>query len=490
MSRMACQAKFSNHFDTIANLFYCQEAILSSQQHFPEVSHRLPPTIQEDQRMSSLPPGPRSVTLQTIGFARDPFGALRKYARRYGDPFTLKLLTGPIVLTATPEGIQELLTAPPQTFESNGAPFLAPLVGERSVLLLDGAAHKRERALLMPPFHGSRLKMFGQVIQDIALRRTAAWQPCQAFMMHAFTQAISLEVIIEAIFGVRHTERVQVFARIIPAYFQAFTSLLVYCPPLRRDFGGIGPWRRFKKIAGRVDQLLDEEITARRQEGGDGDDILSLLLAARYEDGSAMTDAELRDELRTLLLAGHETTAIALAWAFYWLHRQPDVAQCLQAELSALGRTPHPNDLVHLPYLSAVCDEALRLYPVVAAITRRLREPLTLRGYPLPAGVGVGAAIALIHGDPTLYSDPGRFRPERFLERKYTAFEYLPFGGGTRRCVGAAFAVYEMKIVLGSILAQHRFVLAEDGPVKPRPRTFTIGPRGGVQMIYQGPTGR
>jgi cytochrome P450 len=437
--------------------------------------------------MASLPPGPRSVMLQTVGFARDPFGALQKYVRRYGDPFTLRLLTGPIVLTGDPEGIQALLTAPAQTFTSNSISFLKPLVGEHSVLLLGGAAHRRARALLMPPFHGARMKMYGRLIQDIALRRAASWQPGQALTMQAFTQAVSLEVIIEAIFGIRHQERAQIFQHIIPAYFQAFTSLLVYFPPLRRDFGGFGPWRRFKQIATRFDQLLVEEIRTRRQEPGDRDDILSLLLAARYDDGQALTEAELRDELKTLLLAGHETVAISLAWALYWLHRQPDVYQRLQAELRPLGHTPLPDDLLHLPYLRAVCDETLRLYPVVGAITRRLRQPFTLCGHDLPEGVAVGAAIVLTHLDPKLYPDPLCFRPERFLDRTYSPFEYLPFGGGTRRCVGAAFAVNEMQIVLGSLLAQHRFALAEARPVKPRPRTFTIGPKGGVRMIYHGP---
>jgi cytochrome P450 family 110 len=160
------------------------------------------------------------------------------------------------------------------------------------------------------------------------------------------------------------------------------------------------------------------------------DDILSLLLAGRDEDGSAMSDEALRDELKTLLLAGHETTAIALAWAFYWLHRQPDVYHRLHTELRALGRTPDPDDLVRLPYLGAVCDEALRLYPVVGAVTRRLRQPLTLRGYTLPAGIAVGVALPVVHSDPRLYPDPHCFRPERFLERTYTPFEYVPFGGG------------------------------------------------------------
>jgi cytochrome P450 len=366
---------------------------------------------------------------------------------------------------------------------------LAPLVGDHSVLLLDGAAHKRERTMLLPPFHGARLQAYGRLIQDLALRRAAAWRPGQAFRMHHVMQALSLEVILAAIFGVRHPERVQVFEHTIIPYFQAFTAPLVYCPPLRRDLRGFGPWSRFKTIAARLEQLLDEEIGARRRALGDGDDILSLLLRARYDDGRSMTDAEVQDELKTLLIAGHETVAVALAWSFYWLDRQPDVAQRLQAELRTLSRPPHPDDLVHLPYLGAVCAEALRLYPVVAATTRQLQQPLTLRGYPLPAGVAVGAAIPLAHCNPRRYPDPLRFRPERFLEHTYTPFEYLPFGGGARRCVGAAFAVYEMKIVLGSLLAQHRFELVDHTPVTPVPRTFTLGPKGGVPLMYCGSAG-
>lgn len=437
--------------------------------------------------MLTLPPGPRSAILQTLEYARDPFATLQRAARRYGDPFTLKLLTGPMVVTQTPQGIREIFAAPPETFESNAAAFLAPLLGEHSLLFLDGALHKRERSLIMPAFHGARMKAYGQLIQDITLSHAAAWKPGQSLVMQEIMQSISLEVIIQAIFGVRHTSRVQVYRDLIPAYFQAFTSLLVFFPALRRHFGGIGPWNHFKTVAAPFEQLLAEEIAARRRAPGDQDDILSLLLAARHEDGSAMTDEELRDELKTLLIGGHETTAIALAWAFYWLHRQPDVYQRLQAELGALSRTPNAEALVQLPYLSAVCDEALRLYPVFSGTTRKLRQPFTLRGHELPAGVAVYAAIALTHFDPTLYFDPMDSRPERFLERKYTPSEYLPFGGGARRCVGAAFAVYEMKIVLGSLLAQHRLALVEDRPVKPARRTFTIGPKGGVKMVYQGP---
>ena len=439
--------------------------------------------------MASLPPGPRWTVWQTIVFARDPFGTVLKYARRYGDPFTLKLPPGPLVLTGTPEGIQQIFTAPPHMFASYSTPFLAPLVGEHSVLLLDGAAHKRGRAVLMPPFHGAHLQAYGRLIQDLTLKHAAAWQPGQTLRMHTVMQALSMEIILTVIFGVRAPERVQVLEHAVIAYFQAFTTLLVYGLPLRRNFGGFGPWSRFKAVAARLEQLLDEEIRARRQQCSDGDTMLGLLLAARYDDGQAMTDAEVRDELKTLLIAGHETVAVALAWAFYWLHRQPEVMQRLQAELHTLHRPPHADDLAHLPYLSAVCSEALRLYPVVPAVSRQLRQPLRLCGYTLPAGVAVGAAIPLAHCNPERYPDPLRFRPERFLEQTYTPFEYLPFGGGARRCVGAAFAVYELKIVLGSILAQHRFELADDRPARPMPRTFTLGPKGGVPLLYCGPTG-
>jgi cytochrome P450 family 110 len=232
--------------------------------------------------------------------------------------------------------------------------------------------------------------------------------------------------------------------------------------------------------------LMMEEIRAWRQALEVREDILSLLIAARLEDGSTMTDEELVDELKSLIFAGHETVAIATAWALYFIHREPHIYRRLRAELEPLGRTPDPEDLVQLPYLSATCDEALRLHPSVSGVPRKLKQPLSLQGYDLPPGVAVFPSISTAHLNPIVYPDPLRFQPERFLERKYTPFEYLPFGGGGRRCVGAAFALYEMKIVLGSILAQHRLSLAEEQPVRPVTRTFTHAPKGGVKMLYQG----
>jgi cytochrome P450 len=339
---------------------------------------------------------------------------------------------------------------------------------------------------MMPAFHGERMRAYGALMREIALSNTATWQPGQTFRMYDVTLAISLEVIIQTIFGVQDKDRVKAFAEAIFSFVSSFTPLIGFFTPLRAEFGGLGPWSRFKKAKARLRHLMVEEITARRQASNERDDILSLLIAARLDDGSTMTDDELCDELQTLIFAGHETVAIATAWALYFIHREPHIHRGLQAELEPLGRMPDPEFLAQLPYLSAICDEALRLHPSVTGVPRKLIQPLSLQGYDLPPGVAVFPAISTAHLNPAVYPDPFRFRPDRFLERKYTPFEYLPFGGGGRRCVGAAFALYEMKIVLGSILAGHRLKLADKEPVQPVTRTFTNAPKGGVKMIYQG----
>ena len=442
---------------------------------------------EEVSSMSSLPPGPRSRTLQTVEWLRDPVAMMQKYTERYGDPFLFNLWAfGPTACTSTPEGIRAIFTAPPAIFASNIRVGAGPLLGENSIFILDGARHKRQRALMMPAFHGERMQAYGTLMQDIALRHATAWQPGQAFRMYDVTRAISLEVIIQAIFGVQAKDRVKLFEETIFSFISSFTPLIAFLTPLRAELGGLGPWSRFKQTEARLQQLMVEEIRARQRALDVPEDILSLLVAARLEDGSAMTDEELIDDLKSLIFAGHETVAIAAAWALYFIHREPHVYRGLQAELEPLGDSPDPKDLAQLPYLSAICDEALRLHPSVSGVPRKLKEPFSLQGYDLPPGAAVFPAISTAHLNPAVYQDPLSFRPERFLERKYTPFEYLPFGGGGRRCIGAAFGLYEMKIVLGSILARHRLFLAENQPVRPVTRTFTHAPKGGVKMIYQG----
>ncbi|HLL52944.1 MAG TPA: cytochrome P450, partial [Myxococcaceae bacterium] len=391
------------------------------------------------------------------------------------------------VVTGSPEGVREVFSADPNVFEPLGRVPIEPVTGPRSVLLLSGLTHKRERKLLMPPFHGERMRAYGTLIREVAERRVSAIPPGGSFSAQRLAQDITLDIILRAVFGITEPERVREFTEAIIAFGESYTPLLMFALPLRRNFGGFGPWARFQRNAARFERLIEEQIARQRERGVGQEDILSLLLSARDEDGKPMTDGELKDELRTMILAGHETTAVALTWAMYWLHRLPEVRKRLQEELATLGPTPDPDALAKLPYLSAVCDEALRLNPVVPLVSRRTLAPFTLRGHTLPVGTGIMVAIGVLHGDPTLYPEPEQFRPERFLERKFTPFEYMPFGGGARRCVGAAFALYEMKIVLGSLLSGHRFSLVDDRPVRPVRRHLTIGPDSGVEMRHHGP---
>ncbi|EYF02909.1 cytochrome P450 [Chondromyces apiculatus] len=438
--------------------------------------------------MSGLPPGPPLAPLHLFAAAIDTPRFFQACAERYGDPFTVLLPAGKVVITGHPEGIREIFTADPSTFGTLTQIPLQPVLGEGSMLLLAGQRHKRERRLLMPPFHGDRMRAYGALMRDITLRLAGKLPRGGDFKAMDLTQAISLEVIIQAVFGVKEPERVAAFQDVIARYFEAYTIPLMFVPVLRRSFRGIAPWDRFQGVAATFNRMLDEEIAARRAAAAPGthEDILSLLLSARDEEGQPMTADEIKDELRTMLIAGHETTAISMAWALYHVHRLPEVKERLFDELAALGPDPSPEALARLPYLGAVCDETLRLNPVVILVPRRLSVPMTLRGHALPAGIGVMAAIVLAHRDPGLFPEPERFLPERFLERKFSPFEYLPFGGGSRRCLGAAFALYEMKIALGSLLAAHRFSLAEEGPVRAVRRNVTFGPKTGVRLRYEG----
>ncbi|AKT36700.1 cytochrome P450 [Chondromyces crocatus] len=436
--------------------------------------------------MVALPPGPPLAPLHTLFAGLDTPRFFKSCVSRYGDPFTVTLPAGKVVVTGHPDGIREIFTAEPSTFGALTQIPLLPVLGKSSMLLLEGQAHKRERRLLMPPFHGDRMRAYGTLMRDITLRLAATLPSHGAFTAMQLTQAISLEVIIQAVFGVKQPERVKAFQDTIASYFSSYTVPLMFVPPLRRSFHGVSPWDRFQQTAHRFDILLDEEIAARRRSSVEHEDILSLLLSARDEEGTPMTDEEIKDELRTMLIAGHETTAITMAWALYHVHRLPAVKARLLDELDALGPDPSPDALARASYLGAVCDEALRLDPVVILVPRRLKAPMTLRGVALPAGIGVMGAIVLAHHDPTIFSEPDQFKPERFLDRKYSPFEYLPFGGGARRCLGAAFALYEMKIALGSLLLAHRFSLDEQGPVKAVRRNVTFGPKTGVRLRHDG----
>ncbi|MGW4244432.1 cytochrome P450, partial [Nocardia sp. NPDC004722] len=272
-------------------------------------------------------------------------------------------------------------------------------------------------------------------------------------------------------------------------FLESFGPTLFLLPPLRRNMFGLSGWERFSAARDRLDGLIDAEVARRRADGGGQEDLLALLLGARYEDGSAITDLDLREQLRTLLVAGHETTATTLVWALYRLHREPAALDRLLDELASAGSDPDPATLMQLPYLDAVCQETLRLHPPVPIVLRRLTGDFTLRDVPLVAGDTMGISVQLLHTDPAVWPRPRSFRPERFLERRYSPFEFAPFGGGHRRCVGATLADYELRIVLATVLTGVRLRLAPRfarfGAPLSVPHTITVGPRSAIRFDVQ-----
>jgi cytochrome P450 len=432
---------------------------------------------------AALPPGQKQNLWNTLRFVRDPYGFFDDQYRRHGDPCTLFSTLGPLVITADPELVRTVFTLEPDAIEPWGTDLLSPFLGPRSILMTGGDRHKRDRKLLTPPFHGSRMRAYGRIIVDVTREETRAWKPGWVGKVHDTTAAISLDVIVRAVFGIDEAGKRDRAGAVVKRDVDAMVPSIMFIPPLRKGIFGLGPWSRFSRARRDLDALLFGEIASRRAAGKaePREDILSLILAARYDDGSAMSDGEVRDQLITLLAAGHETTATALAWALYWTHRDASIARELRAEITALGPGAEPDAIAALPLLESICTEALRLHPILPDVARRLRTPIMLGDYALPAGAGVAVTTRALHANPKLYPDPSAFVARRFLGSKPSPFGYAPFGGGSRRCLGAAFATYEMKLVLATLLATFDFELL-DRNIVPFRRNLTMAPRGGVRM--------
>ncbi|GAB4384935.1 MAG: cytochrome P450 [Elainellaceae cyanobacterium] len=419
-----------------------------------------------------------------------PLQSLDAYFQQYGDFYTARLSgLGSVVVISSPEAVEKLMTAPSELFESGrGNRILAPFVGDTSLILQDGKPHQRLRKLLMPPFHGERLRAYGQDICAITKQVTDCWQPEQRFSARTITQEISLRVIMRTVFGVQEPEKTERLRQrlngLLELFDQPLNSSFAFLPALQQDWGPWSPWGHLLRQRAQLDTMLYSEIQHRRShfEAHDND-ILSLILAARDEAGEPLTDLEVRDELMTLLFAGHETTATAIAWALYWLHRLPEVGDQVRQELAELGDNPDPVAIARLPYLNAVCQETLRIYPVALfTFSRILNQPWALMGHEFEPDTQLSVCIYLLHHRPDLYPEPKQFRPERFLERQFSPYEFLPFGGGNRRCLGAAFALFEMKLVLATILSNWQLQLVSDRPVYPVRRGVTMAPARGVPM--------
>lgn len=414
--------------------------------------------------------------------------------KRYGPIFKIGG-DRPLVYAGDPEVVREIFqldASHASTGQSNG--ILETMVGEHSILLMDGEPHQRQRKLLMPPFHGDRLRAYAQLIQAITRQVSANWQPGQVITARPPMQDLTLGVILQAVFGLQQGPRLAqlqtLMSNMLDAFAYPITSSLLFFPVLQKDWGSWSPWGKFLRTRQTIRELLYDEIRDRRHalaqpnaQLEDRTDILTLLLQARDEQGQAMSDAELHDELVTLLLAGHETTASAMVWMLYWIHYLPEVQQKLRAELAESGPDSDPIAIAQLPYLNAVCQEALRIYPITpTAFVRVLREPMTLAGYDFTAGTALMPATYIIHQRPDLYPEPKQFRPERFVERQYAPHEYLPFGGGHRRCIGSALAMMELKVGIATLLQQFDLELPRPRSLTPTRRGLTLAPPASMKL--------
>lgn len=436
---------------------------------------------------SPLPPGPR--WMRPLNFFQagltPPAQVLARLAARYGDPFRVSYFSRPVTFTGHPDALRAIYTAHPDCFDVWGGGFIEPVFGATSVVVISGDRHRQDRNILAPAFSGPAMRAYGATMAAVADEKMAQVDVGRPFHMLDVTQRITLDIMVRVVFGMQGESRI---ARTRAAVLELIASLRVILflfPWARRVLGGHGPWARNQRAVDALRALLLEQMRERRASGALGADLLGRMLAARYDDGSGMGDAEILDQLRGLLFAGHEATATVLAWTFYWLGREPAVLARVAQEIDDLGPAPAPEMLAALPYLEVVCKECLRLYPPVVDPARVVREPFELLGYTLPAGEVLRASSALLHSRPELYPEPERFRPERFLERRFSPFEYIPFGGGARRCLGAAFAMYELKVVVATILRTHRLRLLSTEPVVHARRALSLGPRGGIAMVVQ-----
>jgi cytochrome P450 len=410
-----------------------------------------------------------------------PVPFLERCSRRYGDLFTVRFPIGTIVFTSDPAIIRQVFTGDPDVLhagEANAAP-LEPIMGKHSVLLLDGPEHMRQRKLMLPSFHGERMQSYGDLMREIAESEIRRWPVGRPFGLRARTQAITLEVIMRAVFGIEDVERLahlrDRLTRLLEMGTRSSAMAMIVLPPLRATVGR-RMWERFRRLRAEVDQVLHEEIAHRRAtpETADRVDVLSILLQARDDQGRPMTDVELRDELVTLLLAGHETTATAAAWAFELLLRNPSTLARLQEEVDR-GESEE--------YLDAVIKETLRVRPVVPGVVRKLTQPFEVNGYELPTGTRLAPNIYLTHRRPDIYPEPDRFRPERFLENPPDTYSWIPFGGGIRRCLGASFALYELKVVIPAILRNARLRASGGSPESITRRAITFVPSRDAMVV-------
>lgn len=434
--------------------------------------------------------GPKAVRFwQTMQWSSNPIRYMENAAAQFPELFKAKV--APVgkyqVLLVHPQAIQELFTR--GEFINGVNSLVRPVFGDESLLLQVGDRHQSQRKLLMPPFHGERMRAYGQLVCEITDRAIARLPRERRVSARSAMEEISLQVIFKAVFGLDDGERGQQLKQLLLYWARLFQSplfnSLLFFSFLQQPWG---PWNTFLKKRQQIYQLLLAEIRDRRASlDPDRTDILSMLLSARHEDGTLMSETEILNQSLTLLLAGYETTATAMAWTVYWSHRYPAIKAKLLAEIEGLGEEPNPAEIARLPYLTAFCQESLRINPVFPiTLPRTVESPIELMGYEIEPGTMIHGCIYTLHQREEIYPHPRQFKPERFLDRSFAHYEFIPFGGGKRRCIGAALATFEIKLAIATILKNYEIALADQKPIELSRQTVTLVPKGGIGIVVRG----
>lgn len=444
---------------------------------------------------TKLPDGPKGLPLiELIKFMSDQVGYVEACSQRYGDiftlPFNVKPSFTPMVVVSNPQAIKTIYTAGFNTLDFTEAlTYLKCLFGENSFAYLDKNTSQPQHQLLMPSLHGKSLKVYGNDICQVTEQISSEWIIDKPLSIQPIMRDITLQTIIKIIFGISQEERYQqirqLLTRCLETLGSSFIKIILLVEFLQKDLLFLTPWGKFVHLMEQIDQLIYAEIQQKRsQPDQQATDLLSLFMSAHDQQGQTMTDQQLRDQMITLLIGGHETTTNALTWAFYRVISHPEVYSTLQQELDSLGENPDPMTIARLPYLSAVCQETLRLDPVgLMTSPRTLKEPLEISNYQFEPGTELCVCSHLVHHREEVYPQPQQFQPERFLERKYTPNEYLPFGGGERRCPGDALALFEMKLILAKILSNFQVKLLTKQEVKAVHKGLAQGPNIDIKMV-------
>jgi cytochrome P450 len=442
-------------------------------------------SILENRRIKrQLPPGPRvPASWQIAASWLRPTAAMLRARERYGKRFSVRFLgQPPFVILSDPEDIKQVFQAPPDVLHpGEGARILEPIVGPNSVILLDEAPHLEQRKLMLPAFHGDTMQSLAELMGELTEREIASWPQEQPIALHPRLQQLTLEIVLRAVFGLEQGAQLDRLRELLTQVLEFAENPISLLPFAQRALAGRGPMGRLERLGEETDRLIFELIDERRRDDVKGPDVLTLLLSARHEDNSPMSPAELRDELVTALVAGHETTASQLAWGFELLSRQPDVTARLARELEE-----DPDGA----YLTATIHEIMRMRPVLMnAEPRLVKQQVEIGGISYPPGAVLIASAYLIHHDPDIYPRPNAFSPERFLEseggKAPGTYTWLPFGGGRRRCLGASFAMLEMKIVLRAVIQQNLLIPVGETPERARRRSITISPSRGCEVILR-----